>query len=72
MGGADVAFVANGQFVPALGATARKHITAVLGFHTLAKTMGLCPFAIIWLKSTFRHYRSLLGDLVEDWDGRML
>jgi hypothetical protein len=61
MSGADVTFVAYRELVAALGPAARQNVTAILGLHALAETMGLRPFPVIRLKSTFRHYKSLLN-----------
>jgi hypothetical protein len=56
--GADIPFIANGEFVTTLRAAARQNITAILSLHALAEAMGLRPFTIIRLKSTFRHYKN--------------
>jgi hypothetical protein len=58
--GADSAFVANGKLVTPLGAAARENSAAIGRFHTLTKAVGLRPFAIVRLKSTFWHYYSLV------------
>jgi hypothetical protein len=64
MGSADVTFVANRQLMATLCPAARQNITAILSLHTLTKAMGLRPLAVIRLKSTFRHYKSLVDPAV--------
>ena len=58
MGVPDSSFVADGQLVAALGATARQHGAAILRFHPGPESVGLCALAIIRLKCTFRHWLS--------------
>jgi hypothetical protein len=55
LGVAYVALVADGQFPAALRAAARKDGAAVDRIHARAKPVSFGPFAIIRLKSTFRH-----------------
>ncbi len=55
VGVADCSFVTHGQLVTALGPAPREHGTAIFTFHARSKTMGLGPFAVIRLESSFRH-----------------
>lgn len=55
LGGPDGAFITHRQLPAALGAAARQHGLAVLGFHARPETVRLRTFAIIWLKSSLRH-----------------
>jgi hypothetical protein len=70
LGGANGGFVANRQFVAAFGTPAGKHGTAIRRLHAFTKAVGLGPFAIIRLKSTFWHYNSFLNLFVGP--GRLL
>ena len=58
MGVPDSSFVADGQFVAALGAAARQHGAAILRFHPGPESVSLRALAIIRLKCTFRHWLS--------------
>jgi hypothetical protein len=55
LGVANIALVADGQLPAALGAAAREDGAAVDRIHARAKPVSFGPFAIIRLKSTFRH-----------------
>ena len=48
-------FVANREFMAALGAAPREHGPPVLGTHAYPKSMRFCPFAVVWLKCAFWH-----------------
>jgi hypothetical protein len=50
--------VANGELVAALGSAPGKHGAAILGGHSYAESMCLCPFAVVWLKGAFWHLSS--------------
>src|SRR5260370_44138 len=52
-------FVANREFMAALGAAPREHGPPVLGAHAYPKSVGLGPFAVVWLKCAFWHWLSL-------------
>jgi hypothetical protein len=52
---ANVAFVANGQFMTALGAPAGQHGAAVFGLHAFAEAVSFGALPIIRLKRTFWH-----------------
>jgi hypothetical protein len=55
VGVANGSFVANGEFVAALGAPARKDGAAIFRGHANPESMCLCPFAVIRLKGAFWH-----------------
>ena len=55
LGVANIALVADGQLPAAFSAAARKDGAAVDRIHARAKPVSFGPFAIIRLKSSFRH-----------------
>jgi len=43
------------QAFAAFGASSLEHETAILAGHARAKTVGLRPSSVVWLKSALRH-----------------
>jgi hypothetical protein len=58
VGVAKGSLVANGELVAALGSAPGKHGAAILGGHSYAESMCLCPFSVVWLKGAFWHLSS--------------
>ena len=59
LGGANGAFVADGQLVTAPCTAAGNHGPTVLRLHAFTETVSFGPFAIIGLESAFRHVAAL-------------
>jgi hypothetical protein len=53
-------FVADRELLTATGAPAGQYGAAILGFHAAKESVGLSALAVIRLKSTFRHSRSII------------